>query len=231
MIYGMEGLLVNDGAPIAYRPQDIVLDAHEYVVFDVETTGLSSKYDKIIELAGVKVKDGEIIDRFERFSNPNEPLTETIKEITGITDDMLVDAPPISEVITDFKEWVGDAIFVAHNASFDMGFIEAAYGREGLGSYTNGVIDTLELSRAINKDFKKHGLNILAKKYNVELTQHHRAIYDAEATAYIFIKMLSQIRKLGIDNHSHINEKLADSDSYKRAMPTHVTLLVQNRRG
>ncbi len=99
-----------------------------------------------------------------------------------------------------FKEWVGDAIFVAHNASFDMGFIEAAYGREGLGSYTNGVIDTLELSRAINKDFKKHGLNILAKKYNVELTQHHRAIYDAEATAYIFIKMLSQIRKLGIDN-------------------------------
>ncbi|GAA3719177.1 DNA polymerase III subunit alpha [Salinicoccus jeotgali] len=231
MIYGMEGLLVDDGAAIAYKPQDIVLDQHEYVVFDVETTGLSSKYDRIIELAGVKVKNGEIIDRFERFSNPNEPLTETIKEITGITDDMLQDAPPISEVITDFKEWVGDAIFVAHNASFDMGFIEAAYSEEGLAPYTNGVIDTLELSRSINKDFKKHGLNILAKRYNVELTQHHRAIYDAEATAYIFIKMLSQLKKAGIENHNHINEKLADQDSYKRAMPTHVTILVKNQEG
>ncbi|MFC3419689.1 PolC-type DNA polymerase III [Salinicoccus hispanicus] len=231
MIYGMEGLLVDDGAPIAYKPQDIMLETHNYVVFDVETTGLSSKYDQIIELAGVKVRNGEIIDRFERFSNPNEPLTETIKEITGITDDMLVDAPPISEVISDFKSWVGDAIFVAHNASFDMGFIEAAYRREGIEPYTNGVIDTLELSRAINKDFKKHGLNILAKKYNVELTQHHRAIYDAEATAYIFIKMLSQIKKLGIDNHSHINEKLSDEESYKRAMPMHVTILVKNQEG
>lgn len=231
MIYGMEGLLVDDGAPIAYKSQDIVLETHDYVVFDVETTGLSSKYDQIIELAGVKVRNGEIVDRFERFSNPNEPLTETIKEITGITDDMLVDAPPISEVIRDFKTWVGDAIFVAHNASFDMGFIEAAYRREGLEPYTNGVIDTLELSRSINKDFKKHGLNILAKKYSVELTQHHRAIYDAEATAYIFIKMLAQIKKLGIENHSHINEKLSDEDSYKRAMPTHVTILVKNQEG
>ncbi|AKG73789.1 PolC-type DNA polymerase III [Salinicoccus halodurans] len=231
MIYGMEGLLVDDGAPIAYKPQDIVLENHDFVVFDVETTGLSSKYDQIIELAGVKVRNGEIVDRFERFSNPNEPLTETIKEITGITDDMLVGAPPIDEVITDFKEWVGDAIFVAHNASFDMGFIEAAYKQVGLESYTNGVIDTLELSRTINKEFKKHGLNILAKKYNVELTQHHRAIYDAEATAYIFIKMLSQIKKLGIENHKEINSTLADPDAYKRSMPTHVTILVKNQTG
>ncbi|MFD2829737.1 PolC-type DNA polymerase III [Corticicoccus populi] len=231
ILYGMEGLLVDDGVQIAYLPQDIVLDEHEFVVFDVETTGLSSKYDQIIELAGVKVKNGEIIDKFERFSNPNEPLTETIKEITGITDDMLVDAPPISEVITDFKEWVGDAVFVAHNASFDMGFIEAAYQREGFGSYTNGVIDTLELSRTVNTDFKKHGLNILAKKYNVELTQHHRAIYDAEATAYIFIKMLQQIKSLGITNHKEINTKLAKEDAYKRAMPSHITLLVQTQEG
>src|SRR5699024_2790111 len=94
-----------------------------------------------------------------------------------------------------------------------------------------GVIDTLELSRTINKDFKKHGLNILAKKYNVELTQHHRAIYDAEATAYIFIKMLSQIRKLGVENHREINSTLADPDSYKRSMPTHVTILDKNQTG
>jgi DNA polymerase-3 subunit alpha (Gram-positive type) len=231
ILYGMEGLLVDDGVAIAYQPQDIVLAEHDFVVFDVETTGLSSKYDQIIELAGVKVRNGEIIDRFERFSNPNEPLTETIKEITGITDNMLVDAPPIKEVITDFKEWVGDAIFVAHNASFDMGFIEAAYQKEGFGSYTNGVIDTLELSRTVNTDFKKHGLNILAKKYNVELTQHHRAIYDAEATAYIFMKMLHQIKALGVINHKEINTKLAKDDAYKRAMPSHVTLLVKTQEG
>jgi DNA polymerase-3 subunit alpha (Gram-positive type) len=231
VIFGMEGLLVDDGADIAYKSQDIDLENHEFVVFDVETTGLSSKYDKIIELAGVKVKGGEIIDRFEAFSNPGEPLTETIKEITGITDDMLVGAPPVSEVITDFREWVGDAVFVAHNASFDMGFIEAAYQAEGFGSYQNGVIDTLELSRTINTDFKKHGLNILAKKYNVELTQHHRAIYDAEATAYIFIKMLYQLKEMGVSNHLDINDKLRSEDAYKRAMPSHVTLLVQNQTG
>src|SRR5699024_10676910 len=141
MIFGMEGMLVDDGAPIAYRPQDYDLEQHDFVVFGVETTGLSSKYDQIIELAGVKVRNGEVIDKFERFSNPGEKLTELIKELTGITDDMLVDAPPISEVISDFKEWVGDAIFVAHNASFDMGFIDEAYEKQGYGKSTNGVID------------------------------------------------------------------------------------------
>lgn len=232
MIFGMEGLLVDDGAPIAYRPQDYSLEDHEFVVFDVETTGLSSKYDSIIELAGVKVKNGEVIDKFERFSNPGEKLSELIKELTGITDDMLVDAPDISEVIRDFKDWVGDAIFVAHNASFDMGFIDEAYGKEGFGKSTNGVIDTLELSRTINTKMKKHGLNILAKKYNVDLTQHHRAIYDAEATAYIFIKMMAQLKAdYGITNHKDINKSLSNSDSYKRAMPTHISILVQNNTG
>lgn len=232
MIFGMEGLLVDDGAPIAYRPQDYSLEDHEFVVFDVETTGLSSKYDSIIELAGVKVKNGEVIDKFERFSNPGEKLSELIKELTGITDDMLVGAPDISDVIRDFKEWVGDAIFVAHNASFDMGFIDEAYEKEGFGKSTNGVIDTLELSRTINTSMKKHGLNILAKKYNVDLTQHHRAIYDAEATAYIFIKMMAQLKAdYGITNHKDINKSLANSDSYKRAMPTHISILVQNNTG
>ena len=232
MIFGMEGLLVDDGAPIAYRPQDYSLEDHEFVVFDVETTGLSSKYDSIIELAGVKVKNGEVIDKFERFSNPGEKLSELIKELTGITDDMLVGAPDISDVITDFKNWVGDAIFVAHNASFDMGFIDEAYSKEGFGKSTNGVIDTLELSRTINTKMKKHGLNILAKKYNVDLTQHHRAIYDAEATAYIFIKMMAQLKTdYGITNHKDINKSLSNSDSYKRAMPTHISILVQNNTG
>ena len=231
MIYGMEGMLVDDGVPIAYKPTDRDLKEATYVVFDVETTGLSNQYDQIIELAAVKVKDGEIIDKFERFSNPHEKLSETIINLTHITDDMLVDAPEIEEVLTEFKEWVGDAIFVAHNASFDMGFIDTGYERLGFGPSTNGVIDTLELSRTINTEYGKHGLNFLAKKYGVELTQHHRAIYDTEATAYIFIKMVQQMKELGVTNHKDINKKLSNEDAYKRARPTHVTLIVQNQDG
>lgn len=231
MLYGMEGMLVDDGVPIAYKPTDRILKDATYVVFDVETTGLSNQYDKIIELAAVKVHDGEIIDKFERFSNPHERLSDTIKNLTHISDDMLVDAPEIDEVLTEFKEWVGDAIFVAHNASFDMGFIDTGYERAGLGNYTNGVIDTLELSRTINTEFGKHGLNFLAKKYGVELTQHHRAIYDTEATAYIFIKMLKQVEELGVTNHKDINQSLSNEDAYKRARPSHVTILVQNQEG
>ena len=231
MIYGMEGMLVDDGVPIAYKPTDRNLKDATYVVFDVETTGLSNQYDQIIELAAVKVKDGEIIDKFERFSNPHEKLSETIINLTHITDDMLVDAPEIEEVLTEFKEWVGDAIFVAHNASFDMGFIDTGYERLGFSPSTNGVIDTLELSRTINTEYGKHGLNFLAKKYGVELTQHHRAIYDTEATAYIFIKMVQQMKELGVTNHKDINKKLSNEDAYKRARPTHVTLIVQNQDG
>ena len=231
MIYGMEGMLVDDGVPIAYKPTDRDLKEATYVVFDVETTGLSNQYDQIIELAAVKVKDGEIIDKFERFSNPHEKLSETIINLTHITDDMLVDAPEIEEVLTEFKEWVGDAIFVAHNASFDMGFIDTGYERLGFGPSTNGVIDTLELSRTINTEYGKHGLNFLAKKYGVELTQHHRAIYDTEATAYIFIKMVQQMKELGVTNHKDINKELSNEDAYKRARPTHVTLIVQNQDG
>src|SRR5699024_5379548 len=119
-----------------------------------------------------------------------------------------------------------------HNASFDMGFIDETYEKQGYGKSTNGVIDTLELSRTINTKMKKHGLNILAKHYNVDLTQHHRAIYDAEATAYIFIKMMAQLKRdYGITNHQDINSSLSNSDSYKRAMPSHVSILVKNNTG
>ena len=112
-----------------------------------------------------------------------------------------------------------------------MGFIDTGYERLGFGPSTNGVIDTLELSRTINTEYGKHGLNFLAKKYGVELTQHHRAIYDTEATAYIFIKMVQQMKELGVTNHKDINKKLSNEDAYKRARPTHVTLIVQNQDG
>ena len=112
-----------------------------------------------------------------------------------------------------------------------MGFIDTGYERAGLGESTNGVIDTLELSRTVNTEYGKHGLNFLAKKYGVELTQHHRAIYDTEATAYIFIKMLKQLDELDVKNHQDINQSLSNEEAYKRARPSHVTLIVQNQEG
>lgn len=231
VLYGMEGLLVNDGAPITYQPKNVPLADETYVVFDVETTGLSSKYDKIIELAAAKVVNGEITDEFSTFVNPHQKLSQTIINLTKIEDKDLVDAEDIDPVIRRFKEWVGDATFVAHNASFDMSFIQAAYRAADLGDYQNSVIDTLELSRTINTESKKHGLNNLAKKYNVELEQHHRAIYDTRATSYIFIKMLRQLKDLNIHNLNEIDAELSNDDAYKRAMPTHVNLLVQSQIG
>lgn len=129
VIYGVEANLVNDGVPIAYNEAHRLLAEETYVVFDVETTGLSAVYDTVIELAAVKVKGGEIIDRFESFANPHQPLSATIIELTGITDDMLTDAPEVDEVFKKFEEWMGDHTLVAHNASFDMGFINVGFKR------------------------------------------------------------------------------------------------------
>lgn len=230
VIFGMEANLVNDGARLAFKEKDVFLEESTYVVFDVETTGLSSRFDKIIELAAVKVHNGEIVDKFESFINPHEPLSEVIKNLTGITDGMLVDAPEFKDVLPKFKEWVGDAIFVAHNATFDMGFIDTAYETLGYGPSTNGVVDTLEITKVLNKDLKRHNLAALSRYYNVELVSHHRAIYDAEATGYIFIKMLQQLKEAGITKHNELNT-LAREDAYKLGLPDHATILVKSQEG
>ena len=191
MIYGMEANIVDDGVPIAYNPAHRLLEEDTYVVFDVETTGLSAVYDTIIELAAVKIRGGEIIDKFEAFANPHHPLSATTIELTGITDDMVRDAPDVVDVVRDFKEWIGDDVLVAHNASFDMGFLNVAYKRLlKTEKAKNPVIDTLELARFLYPEFKNHRLNTLCKKFDIELTQHHRAVFDAEATGYLLLKML-----------------------------------------
>ncbi|NEU33320.1 PolC-type DNA polymerase III, partial [bacterium LRH843] len=130
--------LVDDGVPIAYNPQDVSLPDATYIVFDVETTGLSAVYDTVIELAAVKMKEGEIIDKFESFANPHHPLSATTIELTGITDDMVQDAPDASEVLKKFSDWIGNDILVAHNASFDMGFLNAGLQRAGFEKVQNG---------------------------------------------------------------------------------------------
>ncbi|RHW36405.1 PolC-type DNA polymerase III [Neobacillus notoginsengisoli] len=231
ILYGIEANLVDDGVPIAYNDSHRKLADETYVVFDVETTGLSAVYDTIIELAAVKIKDGEIIDRFESFANPHHRLSATTINLTGITDDMVQNAPEVGEVVQRFREWTADSIFVAHNASFDMGFLNTVYRKLGFEKAKNPVIDTLELARFLYPEMKNHRLNTLAKKFDVELTQHHRAIYDAEATGYLLMRMLKDSLEQGIEYHDQFNDNMGKGNAFKRARPYHCTLLAQNETG
>lgn len=231
ILYGVEANLVDDGVPIAYNEAHRLLEDDTYVVFDVETTGLSAVYNTIIELAAVKVHGGEIIDRFESFANPHHRLSATTINLTGITDDMVQTAPEVEEVLKRFAEWADDAVLVAHNASFDMGFLNVGYQKMGHEKAKNPVIDTLELGRFLYPEMKNHRLNTLAKKFDIELTQHHRAIYDAEATGYLLLKMLKDADEKGIRYHDELNNNMGQGTAYQRARPYHCTLLAQNDTG
>ncbi|WP_078554619.1 PolC-type DNA polymerase III [Bacillus alkalicellulosilyticus] len=230
MLYGVEANLVDDGVPIAYNDTDRELFDETYVVFDVETTGLSAVYNKIIELAAVKIKNGEIIDRFESFADPHEPLSKIIIELTGITDDMVQGAPEIEGVLRDFHQFAGDATLVAHNASFDMGFINVGYRNIGLGDATNPVIDTLELGRFLYPELKNHRLNTLCKKFDIELVSHHRAIYDAEATGFLLWKMVKDAIERGVTNHNQLNDNMGKGD-FQRQRPSHCIIFAQTQEG
>jgi len=231
VLYGVEANLVDDGVPIAYNESDRMLENDIYVVFDVETTGLSAVYDTIIELAAVKVQNGEIIDRFEAFANPHHPLSQTTIDLTGITDDMVKDAPEVEEVLQKFHAWMGDSILVAHNASFDMGFLNQGLKRIDYAKANNPVIDTLELARFLFPELKNHRLNTLCKHLDIELTQHHRAIYDAEATGYLLWKLVQKLMNKGIVNHNELNNHMGEGNAYQRSRPYHCTILAKTQEG
>ncbi|MFD9624283.1 PolC-type DNA polymerase III [Peribacillus muralis] len=231
ILYGVEVNLVNDGVPIVYNEAHISLADATYVVFDVETTGLSAVYDTIIEFAAVKIHDGDIIDRFESFANPHHPLSNTTIDLTGITDDLVENAPEVSEVLEKFKAWAGDAILVAHNAAFDMGFLNIGYKNIGYAKASNPVLDTLELARFLYPEFKNHRLNTLCKKFDIDLTQHHRAIYDAEATGYLMLKMLKDAMAKEITHHDQLNDNMGKGNAYQRSRPSHCTLIAQTQAG
>ncbi|GAA0370009.1 PolC-type DNA polymerase III [Alkalibacterium iburiense] len=230
--YGLEINLVDDGVPIAYNEADINLSDATYVVFDVETTGLSAIYDSIIELAGVKMHKGNVVEEFQEFVDPGHPLSDTTVQLTGITDDMVRGSKTEKEVLVGFQEFTKGTVLVAHNASFDMGFLNTAYKKHGLEESTLPVIDTLEFSRFINPTFKSHRLNTLAKRFGVNLEQHHRAIYDAQTTGHllwIFVK--KAIEDHQIDNHNQLNQFMDSGDAYKRSRPSHATVWAKSQEG
>ncbi len=177
-----------------------------YVVFDLETTGLyADKGDSIIEIGAVKMKNGKIIDTFDTFVNPNVKLSSEIISITGITDEMLNGAPNEEDAVKTFINWVGDYPMVAHNAKFDISFINSAYRKYSLGILNNTLIDTLGLSRYLESNERYHNLATLVIRYNIpwDEEKHHRANYDAEGTALILYKML---KKLSLNNINTMDE-------------------------
>ena len=168
---------------------DEELIKNTYVVFDTETTGFNAGYDQMIEIGAVKIKEGAIIDRFDELINPGKHIPDKITELTCITDDMVKDCDNEENVTKRFLEWTGNLPMVAHNAKFDISFIESSMRKYNLGEFKNTVIDTLELSRTLDQGFARHSLSALVKRYNVPFDEdaHHRADYDAEGTGLVFL--------------------------------------------
>ena len=230
VIYGVEAYLVDDIKGMIVNSKGQTFDS-EFVVFDLETTGFSAAQDKIIEIGAVKIKDGEIVDRFSTFVNPERPIPFRIEEMTGINDVMVKDSPKIEEVLPKFMEFCEGSIMVAHNADFDMSFIEANCRRMDIPSEFT-VIDTVGLSRFLVTGLARYKLDTVAKALGVPLGNHHRAVDDAECTARIFQKLCSRMKEQGITNLDEANEKGIESDEFKSKLPSnHAIILVKNLVG
>ena len=232
LIYGMEANIVEDRVPIVYNEVEMDLSEATYVVFDVETTGLSAIYNDLIQVAASKMYKGNIVAEFDEFINPGHPLSAFTTELTGITDDHVKNAKPLVQVLKEFQEFCKDTVLVAHNATFDVGFMNANYERHGLPKITQPVIDTLEFARNLYPEYKRHGLGPLTKRFGVALEHHHMANYDAEATGrllFIFIKEVAE--KHGVTDLARLNIDLISPDSYKKARVKHATIYVKNQVG
>ncbi|EMF48948.1 PolC-type DNA polymerase III [Streptococcus parauberis] len=231
-IFGLEANIVEDKVPISYDPVDLDLHESTYVVFDVETTGLSAMNNDLIQIAASKMYKGNILEQFDEFINPGYPLSAFTTELTGITDNHLVGAKPLHQVLEEFQAFCKDTVLVAHNASFDVGFMNANYARENLPKITQPVIDTLEFARNLYPEYKRHGLGPLTKRFQVALDHHHMANYDAEATGRLLFIFLKDAReKHNVTNLLDLNTKLVAEDSYKKARVKHATIYVQNQVG
>ena len=227
-IYGCEFYVVEDTQEHIKVRKKAEFDA-KYVVFDLETTGFSNRNDAITEIGAIKVENGEIVEEFSQLINPERPIPEKIQKLTGITNEMVLDKPTISEVLPKFLDFCKDSILVAHNSDFDTGFVREKASENNL-TYDFDAIDTVILSRLLMPDLKNHKLNTIAKELNVSLENHHRAVDDATATAQIFLTFISKLKAMDIDNFNEINEKINSIDTSK-LRPSNVVILAKNQAG
>ena len=234
VIYGVEAYLVPDKEKSVKNPKGQILEDATYCVLDLETTGISITTEKITEVGIMKVKNGEVIDEFEIFVNPEKPIPQRVVEVTNITDEMVKDAETIDKVFPKILEFVGDSIIVAHNASFDVGFLK--HNAKLLGyEFNNTYIDTLPLAKDLFPDLKKYKLGKIADSLGIEVDVAHRALADVDTTVKVFNVMLKKLKDKGINTVDEIDSATKDPEAqkeeFKKQRSYHAIILAKNYVG
>ena len=230
IIYGVEGYLVLDKEPVITKDKGQTLKDTTYCVFDLETTGTSFRTEKITEVGIMKIKNGEVIDSFSTFVNPEKPIPYKVQKITNITDDMVKDAPKIEEVLPKILEFFGDSVLVAHNADFDTGFLR--YNCEKLGlKFDYTYLDTLRLAKDLYPDYKKYKLGIIAENMGIKVEVAHRALDDVDTTVKVFNVMCKKLEEQGIKKLADIDNKEAGNANFKKLKSYHIIILAKDYVG
>ena len=229
VLYGMEAYYVNDTARCVFGSKYPAFD-DEMIVFDIETTGLSNRNCKIIEIGAVKICKGEVIDTLDFFVDPEEPIPAEITELTSITDEMVKGQIKEKEAIEKFLDFAGDRLLIAHNANFDVGFIRIAAERHSI-PFDNTYLDTVGLSRYVNPELKKHKLDVIAEHYNLHEFHHHRASDDAEMLAEIFFVMIERLRSEGIHTFERMVDAMSENSDPLKLPTNHMVIFAKNLEG
>ena len=230
ILYGVEAYYINDSAAVVDGQAQGPLDG-EIIVFDIETTGLSARNDRITEIGAVRLRGGEVQEEFDTFVNPGIPIPPKITQLTGIDDGMVADAPAEKEALEKFYAFCGDTqVLVAHNAGFDTSFIRAAASRSGM-DYPFSAIDTVPICRALYPRLKNHKLDTVAGHLKLAPFNHHRACDDARVLADIFVHLAADMKEQrSITSVEDINTMLSGVDT-KSVRPYHQIILVKNLKG
>lgn len=229
IIYGVEAYLAPDKvSPVSFSKGQSIDTT--YCVLDLETTGFSFRTEKITEVGIMKVKNGEVIDEFSCFVNPEKPIPPRVVEVTNITDDMVKDAETIDKVMPKILEFVGDSVLVAHNADFDIGFLK--YNAKNLGlSLENTYLDTLRLAKDLFPDYKKYKLGKIAENLGIKVEVAHRALDDVDTTVKVLNVMLKMLKDKGIETLDDITKKVAGDADFKKLPTYHAIILATNYVG
>ncbi len=233
VIYGVEAYLVPDSSAVVVNDKGQPIDT-TYCVLDLETTGLSAKTEKITEIGIMKIVNGEVIDKFSEFVNPEKHIPERVQEITGITDDMVIDSPKIKELFPKILEFIKGSVLVAHNATFDIGFLRNVANKLGY-EFDYTYVDTLPLARKLYPNLKKHKLGKIAEHLGIEVLVAHRALDDVDTTVKVLSQMMKELKKRGAKTVGDIATKCEDekakAEEYKRLQPYHAIILAKNYVG
>lgn len=229
VIYGLEGYLIDDLSDMIQNATDYSID-QEYVVFDIETTGFSFSDDQIIEIGAVKIEKGAVVGEFSQLVNPKRNIPSKITELTGISDDMVMNQPTLEEVLPQFMAFIEGAPVVAHNANFDCSFLRYQCEQMDI-PFQSMIVDTLALSRMLLTKIKKHNLKAVTKHLKVPLNDHHRAVADAEATARVLLKLFEMLKEKEITTLEAINLYARNHFDYSMREMKHVIVLAKNLTG